>query len=156
VATTGTLTNLSSGSIVGNGALIGNLVNHGTLSPGFSAGAMAFTGDLTLGSSGTLLVELASLSSFDNLSITGTLVLGGTLDVTLLDGYNPSYPDSWTIITTTDGVTGSFDTVTPGYSVSIDGNTVVLQVIPEPGPIGLVCMGLLSVVFIGYSRRRRP
>lgn len=66
-----------------------DLVNSGgTIAPGASAGVTHVMGDLTL-SSGTLQIELGgdSPGEFDSLVIDGAVMLGGTLEVSLLDGF---------------------------------------------------------------------
>ena len=51
-----------------------------------------------------------------------TLTLGGELAIT--DLYGASSSDTWTILTATGGISGSFDTITTGYEVSLaNGDT---------------------------------
>lgn len=110
--------------------------NGGTLAPGDSIGATQnnfaptnigqthVVGDLTL-AAGILQIELASLASFDKLLIDGTAALGGSLAVSTLSGFTPSNGNSWQIIAA-GGITGSFGSVTPGYTVQQQGNNLVL------------------------------
>jgi hypothetical protein len=110
--------------------------NGGTLAPGDGIGATQnniaptnigqthVVGDLTL-ASGNLQIELASLASFDKLLVSGTAALGGGLAVSTLGGFTPTNGNSWQIITA-GGITGSFSSVTPGYTVQQQGNNLVL------------------------------
>jgi autotransporter-associated beta strand protein len=126
------------GSLVGTG---GSLVKAGTgtLTLGgtntytgataLNAGAITLLGtlssDVTIGSSGTLFVEIASLASFDKVLITGTAnvsVAGGFLAA--------GAGDQFTIIDAAGGVTGTFTTATlpAAYNASISytATTVVI------------------------------
>lgn len=114
-----------------------SLVNNGgTLAPGDSIGATQsnsaptnigethVVGDLTL-MSGTLQIELASLASFDKLVVEGTAALGGSLAVSTLGGFTPVNGNSWQIIAA-GGITGTFSSVTSGYSIQQQGNNLIL------------------------------
>lgn len=153
VTTSGNLTNLPSARIEGSGTISGNVLNRGTISPGFSVGALTINGDLTLESTSVLDIELAGLASFDKLTLSGSVALGGTLNVSLLSGYTPSIGDTFTIITTGSGASGLFASITPGYNVSIVGNDVVLEVIPEPNAATLAGCGILLLLMMGLRRR---
>src|SRR6185503_11875076 len=60
-----------------------SLVNNGgAISPGQSPGAMVINGQLQI-NSGVLEIELASPTSFDSVTATGSAVLGGDLHVWL-------------------------------------------------------------------------
>lgn len=104
--------------------------NGGRIAPGSSVGATAVTGDLSL-TTGTLEIELASASSFDQVSATGALTLGGALDVIPLGGYAP-VSGSW-LIGTASSVSGAFSSVTSGYSVRVSGGNVFLDFGSLPG-----------------------
>lgn len=72
---------LPQGFLGGNGTIMGNVFNNGTMSPGNSPGIFTINGNYTQGSSGTLLIEIASLSVFDRLIVSGNASLAGTLQV---------------------------------------------------------------------------
>ena len=112
-----------------------DLVNNGgTLSPGHSVGETHVAGDLTL-ASGSLAIELASAALSDTLVVDGDAMLGGALDVSLLDGFTPVAGDHWQIITAA-GISGEFAAVTDGYSVQQQGGNLLLYFGPAP-PLGL-------------------
>ncbi len=103
----------------GNGTINGNLINNGTVSPGFSPGTIIVAGDYTQGPGGTLVIEIASAILYDQLVVSGAADLDGTLQVTLLGAYNPA-GQSFTIITTGTGdVNGTFSVVT-GAAIASD------------------------------------
>ncbi|MBW8781220.1 MAG: autotransporter domain-containing protein [Verrucomicrobia bacterium] len=107
----GTTTVASGAFLGGNGTINGDLINNGTVSPGFSPGTILVTGNFTQGPGGTLIMQFASAASFDQLLITGNATLAGTLQIDLLGGYNPA-GQSFQILTAGGGVAGTFGTVT--------------------------------------------
>jgi hypothetical protein len=122
----------------------------GTLSPGHSIGHTEIAGGLTM-NSGSLAIELDGLSS-DTVGVNGAALLGGTLDVSLLNGFTPQPGDFWTILIATGGITGNFTAVTDGYQVTIDGdNLILMALVPEPTLGG----GIVVVGLVGLRRRPR-
>ncbi|MDP1579859.1 MAG: autotransporter domain-containing protein [Candidatus Didemnitutus sp.] len=103
-------TTVSAGALLGgSGTITGNLVNNGTVSPGTSPGTINVTGNFTQSATGSLLIEIASLSSFDRLAVSGSASLAGALQVNTLGGYNP-IGQSFIFLTAPGGVTGTFGT----------------------------------------------
>jgi outer membrane autotransporter protein len=101
-------TTVSAGALLGGtGTITGNLVNHGTVSPGTSPGTINVTGNYTQSATGNLVIELASASSFDQVVVTGTASLAGGLQVNTLGNYNP-LGRSFTFLTAAGGVSGTF------------------------------------------------
>src|SRR5205823_7868182 len=82
----GPVTVNSGGKLSGSGTIAGNIIDSGVVAPGDSPGTLHVGGSYSQNSGGTLQIEIASLVSFDQLLVSGTATLGGTLDVTL-DGY---------------------------------------------------------------------
>ena len=81
----------SGGTLSGTGT-IGNVTNSGTVSPGNSPGTLNVVGSYTQTAGGTLRAELASLTDYDIIGISGvpgTANLNGTIAPTLLGGYRP-------------------------------------------------------------------
>ncbi|RBP35926.1 autotransporter-associated beta strand protein/T5SS/PEP-CTERM-associated repeat protein [Roseimicrobium gellanilyticum] len=82
------------GTLGGSGIIVGNVLNHGTVASGNSVGALTIHGNFRQTGSGTLELEIASLHRFDQLSVSGTAHLGGTLDVRSL-GADLEYGDQF-------------------------------------------------------------
>lgn len=103
---------LNNGSIIGTGHLsYSREKNEGIYAPGFSPGTLHLNSfDNT---DGTYIVEIQSTngegSGHDHMAVAGTATLGGTLTVTLLDGFVPVVGNSFTIIRAAL-VNGTFDT----------------------------------------------
>ncbi|MEG3640982.1 cadherin-like domain-containing protein [Magnetococcus sp. PR-3] len=122
--TGGSFTNEATGIISGAGSFNSSgttLVNHGTISAGNSPGSLTIEGDLLLGQESTLLLELQGQEpgiSYDLLTVTGALTLGGTLVLDALEGY---LPDVGTVFTplVSGGMTGAFDAL-QGWRLSDD------------------------------------
>ncbi len=105
-------TTIAAGALLGgNGTIAGNLTNSGTLSPGASPGTINVSGNYTQTSTGTLIIELASGASFDQLVISGTATLAGGVQINLLGGFDP-VGKSFTFLTAAGGVNGTFGIVT--------------------------------------------
>ena len=113
----GTTTVASNAFLRGNGSVNGNLINNGTVSPGFSPGVILVAGNFTQGAGGTLVMEFASAISFDQLLIGGTANLDGTLQLDILGGFNPA-GQSFTLLTATGGVSGAFTAITGSAAVT--------------------------------------
>jgi len=97
-----------------------NLVNNGgTISPGASPGNTTIHGQLQI-NSGVLEIELASPTSFDTITATGSAVVGGDLHVRLLSGFLPHGEDVFEIVTG-QTVGGSFANLTAGNRIQIEG-----------------------------------
>ena len=85
--------------------------NLGTLNPGLSPGVMTIEGDLYQGDSAVLNIELAGTAAgfeHDQLVVTGEIQWNGTINVVLLDDYEPEAGDSFAIVTAAS-TTGDLD-----------------------------------------------
>ncbi len=121
-ASTAAVTVEAAGTLSGGGMIARPVNVAGTLSPGASTGTLA-TGDTTIG--GTYAVEVDGTNS-DVLAVTGDLDLtGAALDVTLLGGGFTA--ESYVIATYTGTLSGSFASVTPGFTVSYGGGEILLK-----------------------------
>ena len=105
----------TNGKLAGKGTLIGEVINAGATSPGASTGVLAIDGDYLQEASGRLTIEIGgndnsspTLKQFDQLLVFGHADLGGTLDVSLVNGFVPSVGDSFPILKATGGLT-AFD-----------------------------------------------
>lgn len=107
----------ANGKLAGKGTLAGEVINAGATSPGASTGVLAIDGDYLQEASGRLTIEIGgndnsspTLKQFDQLFVFGHAELGGTLDVSLVNGFVPSIGDSFPILKATGGLT-AFDAV---------------------------------------------
>ena len=130
----------SGASLVGSGTLDGDLNNGGEVSPGDSPGLITVNGDYTQNAGGILTLELAGTTPatmYDQLAITGTTILDGILNVSLIDPFIPAAGDSFNVLTYTSR-TGTFGTVNlpvlPSglvWETSYETNAFVLTVISD-------------------------
>ncbi len=124
----------------GSGIIPGQVENRGgTVAPGNGVGALEIEGRFASDSAGTLAIELGGLTAatqYDQLVVDGGVALAGTLAISLVNlgggPFVPSVGNTFTIITATDGISGSFDAlVAPnGYnwSVAYGSSSVTLSV----------------------------
>ncbi len=128
-----------------DGATIGaDLLNEGTVSPGtldvVDVGLLNLGGDFTQALTGQLEIDLSGTGAgfFDTLAVTDLASLDGTLDVSLLAGFDPVVGDSFEILTAGGGVAGTFDTLLfpaldPGefMIISYGANSVTLSIVDQ-------------------------
>jgi autotransporter-associated beta strand protein len=120
--TSGVLVN-AAGTLGGNGSITGAITNKGTLAPGAGVGTLSVTGNVTDGASSSWSIDLSGATS-------DLLAVSGDIDLSAVDALNVTgmgSGTSWTIGTYTGSLTGTFDTVTPGYSVAYTGGTITLN-----------------------------
>jgi hypothetical protein len=133
---------IQGGTLEGVGTLTGNVNNSGgTLSPGLSAGQLNESGAYTQGASGAFSVEIGGLTvgtDYDRAAISGAATLNGTLNIALINAFEPNIGDSFTIMTF-GSRTGDFVTVN-GLNVGngkifqrvVSATDVVLNVVAGP------------------------
>ena len=136
------------GTVMGDGTLDAWVYNHGIVAPGTSVGTLTIVNSpYRQGPTGTLEIELASATSYDKLNFPGggAFLEGGTLDVTLLDGYSPSFGTSFDLMDWHQfgSITGAFATLNlPDLPGTLDWDTSqlysagVLRVISTGGLAG--------------------
>ena len=102
---TATSATISSGAAIsGSATITAAVTNNGTIhvgGPG-AAGTLTIAGNFTQSSTGVLNMEIGGLtagSQYDRLAISGTATLGGTLNVTLINGFTPASGNSFQLIT---------------------------------------------------------
>lgn len=164
---------VNGGSFGGSGRTGAITVNSGgTLSPGDSSGILTVTGDLRLALGSTYLVDLNGSSvgtQYDQTHVSGAVSLGYAA-LSLKLGFTPSAGESFIILAKdgTDAISGTFDSLIEGATVSEagatftisyrggDGNDVVLTaVVPEPATSILSSAGIVFFVLRSMHHRTR-
>jgi hypothetical protein len=82
------------GTLRGNGQIVGNFDNIGVVAPGTTPGALHVTGNVSQGASGKLEIDLGGIipdTQHDQLVVSGDVALDGTLEVSLIDGFEPTF-----------------------------------------------------------------
>lgn len=126
---------VSNGGTLGGGGFVGSVTvnNGGIVAPGNSPGRLTVNGNYTQTSGGRLNIEIGGNipgADYDQLDITGTASLDGTLNLTLVNGFTPAVGDTFSIIASA-AETGNFSQVTAnGVTVTsgASGGGVVLTV----------------------------
>lgn len=101
------------GIVYGTGSIKGIVQNDGEMSPGLSPGIITIEGDFTQGTDGELFLELSEGqpgTDYDQLNITGTATLGGTLTIDCLDETFPEDDTAFAAIVASS-FSGEFDQV---------------------------------------------
>jgi len=123
------------------------LVIDGNHVVGSSAGATHVTGDYEQTASGVYEAEIGGLvpgDDYDNITVDGTAMLGGELNLALINSFAPTLGNSFEILSAAGGVLGEFDTVvfnTPGGAYL--GGGLALDVIYNPTDVSVDVISVL-------------
>jgi len=120
----GSISVFTKGILKGTGTLGTTSVN-GTIAPGLSPGCLT-TGDLTL--NGSYEFELGGTTActgYDRIVVTGSVTVGGTLDVSRYNNFVPKAGQKYVIISNdaSDTVSNTFDNLAQGATFEADGVT---------------------------------
>ncbi len=138
-STTSTVT-LTGGLLSGTGTVKGNVSNTGAqISPGTTnaAGTLTIQGTYTQGTGGTLDIALGGLGAgvgYDQLAVTGTASLGGTINISTINGYVPTVNTSFQVLTFASK-TGNFQTYNGLYIAGQIG--LIPAYSPSSNPVNL-------------------
>lgn len=137
------------GTLGGTGTIIGDvLVDSGDVAPGFSPGTLHIDGNFEQGSLGRLFMEIGGAlpGQYDQLDVTGDLFLGGTVSLTLIDGFTPRFGDQFELFR----VGGDFDfsgttfnSANLMYDAAFVNGVYSITMVPEPSTLALVSVGAL-------------
>jgi hypothetical protein len=132
---------INGGTLEGEGTIQGAVANAGRVRPGLPTGRLFVTGNYTQMSKGTLDIEIggtAQFADYDSLESTSPITLGGTLEVSLVNGFVPIPGNLFTIVFAGGGVDGDFDSEQGlvignglGFRLMIGGQDVVLETVFE-------------------------
>jgi hypothetical protein len=121
---------LNSGILGGNGTVLGAVNNQASVAPGASPGTLTIDGNYVQGPSGSLGIQLGGTTAgtqYDQLVVTGSVTLAGTLNVSVVNGFTPTVGNTFQILTfgsransstftTMNGLTGTGTTLVPTFS----------------------------------------
>ncbi len=150
------------GILAGTATIAGDLLNEaGQIAPGENGiGTLSVLGNFAQFPSGSLALELGAAGS-DLLSVGGTAFLGGTLQLSLIDGFLPTAGSSFTLMSAGNFL-GRFSSVQfngwgAGYTGSLfygNGNVRLdVTAVPEPQSYAMLMLGLGLLAW--QLRRRR-
>ena len=140
---TSTTLNIQGGALGGEGTITGNVTTSdgGAVAPGLSSGTLFIIGNYTQTPTGVIDIEVAGLiegAEFDRLNISNFAAVDGTLNVTLINGFEPDLGDSMQILTFSSR-TGEFANITgldigsgKRFEASYNSDSVTLFVVPAP------------------------
>jgi uncharacterized repeat protein (TIGR01451 family) len=138
----GTFT-LSSANFTGVGNIAASIANNGSLfGPGPGAGLLTIDGNYTQ-TSGTLHFEVGGLTpadDFDQVVVSGTANLAGTLRVDLIDSFVPNLGDSFLVLdgdTTGGFATLDLDPLPAGRNWQAATDPVIVSIVPDPTDISV-------------------
>jgi autotransporter-associated beta strand protein len=119
----------SGGMLYLSGTIDGNVTNSGIVDPAGqgAVGTMTINGNYTQNSGGTLDLEIAGAKSFDELNISKNASFAGTIDVSLLNNYNPLSGTDFQLITFNSS-SGKFGTVNlpQGWTIEYNSKNVTV------------------------------
>ncbi|SOE98286.1 filamentous hemagglutinin family N-terminal domain-containing protein [Burkholderia sp. OK233] len=158
----GTFTNDTGGHLSGTGTIsvasgTGVLVNNGTISPGGDGaiGSLSINGGYSQSATGTLLIDIASASSYDTLTYSApSLSLSGTLQTNLLGTYVPTLGTSFAALS------GPVSSTPPGIFRHVIGNVInsggALQMVKavynsSGSDLSLVMAGSETITYTGTA-----
>jgi autotransporter-associated beta strand protein len=123
-------------TFTGDGTVNGPTQIAGTLIPGQFSNRMTFGSSLTLQPQATTRLTLRSLGLYQQMTVTGSLTYGGTLQL-IFDNYTPRPGDQFPIFVPGSTTSGSFSAITLNRSditVAMNYQTGVLTVLTAPLP----------------------
>ncbi len=112
---------LEGGMLEGTGLVKGNLIIDGLLDPGNSAGTIDIDGDIDLTETSTVCVEIGGelvteYDIADGLGNSNMDILGGDLEISLINGFMPDSVDRFDFFIGFSSLTGAFRGTTNGSS----------------------------------------
>ncbi len=154
---------VNSGGMLGGSGRLTNVTvaSGGSLSPGAAPSPMNVSGSLSLLSGAKMDYALDTPADSDEVYMpSGPLVLSGQqfADFNFTWSANVA-PGTYNLIDA-QSITGSLGTSTSGTidglpaNIAVQGDDVVLNVVPEPSTLTLLAAGLIGLVGYGLQRRR--
>jgi adhesin HecA-like repeat protein len=143
---------IQGGQLTGFGTISAAISNNATLRPSLGGTGLNVTGNVSLLSASNLVFQIGGLtagSQYGRLNVTGNVSLGGNLVVTFVNGFQAANSNSFSVLTSTAPLAGSFANVASNgrlttsnnngsFLVNYSGNNIVLSdfspsATPAPG-----------------------
>jgi hypothetical protein len=104
------------GAVTGAGGVTGGgeIFFEGDLRPGNSPAQVNYAADIFFGGGTTLTMELGGVTpglQHDQIVVAGSLTLGGSLELSLIDAFTPFAGEQFTLATATAGISGAFSDI---------------------------------------------
>jgi len=130
---TGGRLDIDGGTLGGTGQInVPVTIDGGTVAPGISIGQLSVGSSFTQNAGGTLEIELGGTTpgtEYDRLAVSGAAALGGTLQISYLNGFVPKAGQQFAILTCGSRTGGFASVLGPGqYSVVYNSGNVTLTV----------------------------
>lgn len=116
-STTSAIVNLQGGSLSGKGTITASMQNGALIDPGSTVpgeATLKITGNYTQTPAGTLRTDIKGSgtpgTNYDQLSVSGTATLNGTLNIVTASGFTPALTDQFIVVKATT-LTGTFTTL---------------------------------------------
>ncbi len=151
---------VNGGTLGGTGTLNNVTVNSGgEVAPGDAPGVMHLSGSLTMAAGAAMDFELDSPTSYDQLELSGPAVLGGELNVSLVNGFSPAVGQSFDLINGhTNGSFAEINLPTLGSDLRWDTGQLytngTIEVLPEPSTLLLLAVGAIGLIGCGWRKHR--
>ena len=129
--------NIQGGTLAGTGAVNASVTNAGQVIPGGTgaAGLLTINGNYMQTATGSLDIELGGTtagSQYDQLAVSGTASLGGQLNVSLINSFQPVLGNAFQVVTFTS-YAGNFGF----YNGTVLGNRLILNPTLNPANLTL-------------------
>ena len=124
LAAAGGLVDIGGGALRGTGTIFSPAVlNGGQAAPGTSPGILSIVGGYSQSAAGSLAIEIGGATAgtqYDRLAVAGAASLGGSLDVSLINGFAPTEGQVFTILTAAS-IMGTFAGLPDGAVLVLPG-----------------------------------
>lgn len=110
------------------GTINNSINNSGTLQPALGGNGLNVIGNITLLGSSRFSFQLGGTiqgSQYSFLNVNGSVNLGGQLIVTLVNGFQPSASNTFTLLTSNSNLAGSFTNVASGGRLAVTGGGTI-------------------------------
>ena len=144
---TGSIVDIQGGTLAGKGTAGPSVSNKGTVSPGLSPGILTVSGTYGQTASGHLAIQIGGATAgtgYDQLAVTGSGALAGTIDLSTINGFTPALGQTYNVATF-GSRTGTFANITGRsagsgrqYAVSYTATKAIVTVVAGPAGPDLV------------------